>query len=114
MERFAVIYRRKVKRRSSNGITEEEVARNRASKTEQAARGSHGDETAAVAAVAEVLPAVLCGVVYESRRIGVVRDHEEPRISERDLGASKVEAFGGLGRFPSLADGGHAEERGSW
>jgi len=30
------------------------------------------------------------------------------------LGASKVEAFWGFGWFPSLADGGHAEERGSW
>lgn len=70
-----------------------------AAETEQATGGSDGDKIAAkveeIAAV-EVFPAVLGGVVNEGRGIGMVIDHEEPRISSRDLGASKLEALRGL------------------
>lgn len=63
LERLAVIirdWRRKVTRRSSDGITEEEATRNRAAKTEQAARGSYWNEILAVAVMVEVLPVVIC------------------------------------------------------
>lgn len=102
MERFVVvvILRRNVTRRSSEWITEEEVAGDGAAVTEQAAGRSDGDEILTVVveeiAAVEIFPGVLSGVENEGGRIGIVVDHEEPRISSRDLRASKLEAFRGL------------------
>lgn len=79
---------------SCEGVTEEEIAGGGGAEAEEAAGGSDWDEIAAEEGAIEVFPGVFGGVEEEGgTRIGVVADHEEPRISTRDLRAGKVEAF---------------------
>ena len=71
------------------------MAGDRGAEAEQAAGGSYGAEeitTVVEEGTAEDSPAVFCGVVNERRgRGGVFSDHEEPRISIRDLRAGELE-----------------------
>uniref|UniRef100_A0A1J3FVR0 Uncharacterized protein n=1 Tax=Noccaea caerulescens TaxID=107243 RepID=A0A1J3FVR0_NOCCA len=65
-------------------------------RSKEAAGGSDWAEIAAVVdeeGAIEVFPVVFGGVEDERRRIWIVADHEEPRISTRDLRTGEVEAF---------------------